>query len=299
VHIRSRATNRDFRPRNRGFEIRLRAAPFVFVLGVAAGCMALAFYFGFNAGQRFGFEMSSIQSLAETARLPIIESDQSDFSEELLNDMYARLNGSSPGSEGVAGALVELSKVNDLDLNPRVDKQNALPLAMGSDSKSDIGTDPEPAGNSMGELSEDNQELSQEVEVSKDEEVKSEIASLGSVRREENKDVLANAKASLGVDAPGKRENSISVPEATSQILPSGWYAQVGAPNSKSDAIMLLEKLDQFGFRATIEEASVQGQSYFRVLVGPESSKLLAGRLLAELKREPYIEAEPFIRTIK
>jgi cell division septation protein DedD len=48
-----------------------------------------------------------------------------------------------------------------------------------------------------------------------------------------------------------------------------------------------------------VESASVAGQSFFRVLVGPEQNKVQADRLVSQLKSESYIAGNPFIRKVK
>ncbi|RMG42035.1 MAG: SPOR domain-containing protein [Candidatus Dadabacteria bacterium] len=81
--------------------------------------------------------------------------------------------------------------------------------------------------------------------------------------------------------------------------LKSGWFAQVAAPRKLSDAQKLARKLHSSGFRVAIETARVRGQEYFRVLVGPEEDQLQAKRLIAQVKREPYVTSAPFLRRVK
>lgn len=79
----------------------------------------------------------------------------------------------------------------------------------------------------------------------------------------------------------------------------AGWYVQAAAPDTRSAAETLARGLANAGFPVRIESAKVRGQSYFRVLAGPESNRTQAERLLSQVKREPGIGAEPFIRQIK
>lgn len=78
----------------------------------------------------------------------------------------------------------------------------------------------------------------------------------------------------------------------------SGWYAQVAAPSTLAEASALSAKLRSSGFPVRIETASVRGQQYYRVLVGPESSQTYAQRLVGQLKREPGIRSEPFVKYV-
>jgi cell division septation protein DedD len=79
----------------------------------------------------------------------------------------------------------------------------------------------------------------------------------------------------------------------------AGWYAQVAAPSRVEDARDLGKKLRSSGFAVQIEQAKVRGQEYFRVLVGPESNRTYAERLVTQLKRERYIQGDPFIKKVR
>jgi cell division septation protein DedD len=81
--------------------------------------------------------------------------------------------------------------------------------------------------------------------------------------------------------------------------LARGWYAQVAAPQAIKDASGLADKLNGSGFPVAIEKAQVRGQTYFRVLVGPEDNRKQGEILLNQVKRERYLSGQPFIRMVK
>ncbi len=81
--------------------------------------------------------------------------------------------------------------------------------------------------------------------------------------------------------------------------LPSGWFAQVGAPDNRSEAERVGRILQSSGFPVVIENAKVRGQEYFRILVGPEQTRQQAERLMGQLKRESSVKADPFIRMVR
>lgn len=83
------------------------------------------------------------------------------------------------------------------------------------------------------------------------------------------------------------------------KVLPSGYFAQVAAPKKVSEAEAIAGKLKRSGFPVVVESASVAGQGFYRVLVGPEQNKVQADRLVAQLKSEKYISGKPFIRKVK
>lgn len=86
---------------------------------------------------------------------------------------------------------------------------------------------------------------------------------------------------------------------AKTQSLLPGWYSQVAAPRSLTEAQNVSGKLRNSGFKARIETAEVRDEQYYRVVVGPESSRLAADQVLMKLKKQTSVKTEPFIRLIK
>ena len=130
----------------------------------------------------------------------------------------------------------------------------------------------------------------------KDEQAKEETKK-AEVTDARNKLVMEEKKATAVPEAVTKKEDSAAegqVPQIT-----KGWYAQIAAPKEKDEAAKLVSNLKRSGFKATIENADVRGQKYYRVIVGPENSKPQADVLVKQLKRETYITGDPFIRMIK
>ena len=81
--------------------------------------------------------------------------------------------------------------------------------------------------------------------------------------------------------------------------IPKGWFAQVAAPKKGQDAEKIASQLKRSGFQVVIEDAQVRGEQYYRILVGPENNRKEAEVLLGQLKREDYLQGEPFIRMVK
>jgi cell division septation protein DedD len=82
------------------------------------------------------------------------------------------------------------------------------------------------------------------------------------------------------------------------KVLPPGYFAQVSAPKKLSEAEAVAKKLKRSGFPVVVESASVNGQSFYRVLVGPEENKLQAERLVGQLQSESFVASKPFIRKV-
>jgi cell division septation protein DedD len=107
-----------------------------------------------------------------------------------------------------------------------------------------------------------------------------------------------SAKASQSAEVVAKTSGKDSG-SLVRKVVPSGYFAQVAAPKKLSEAESIAGKLKRSGFPVVVESASVAGQSFFRVLVGPEQNKLQADRLVSQLKSERYISGDPFIRKVK
>jgi len=104
---------------------------------------------------------------------------------------------------------------------------------------------------------------------------------------------------------PQKKSAAVSVePPAESstlvrKVLPAGYFAQVAAPKKLAEAEGVAKRLKKSGFPVVVESATVNGQSFYRVLVGPEENKVQAERLVSQLQSESFVASKPFIRKVK
>jgi len=111
---------------------------------------------------------------------------------------------------------------------------------------------------------------------------------------------IANARsdASKSAQVSSKLESKDAGP-LVRKVVPSGYFAQVAAPKKLGEAEAIAKKLKRSGFPVVVESASVEGQSFYRVLVGPEQNKAQADILVSQLKSESYLSGAPFIRKFK
>lgn len=100
------------------------------------------------------------------------------------------------------------------------------------------------------------------------------------------------AKEAKKTEAESAADNT--VPEHLK--VQKGWYVQIAAPHRLKDAEVLVEKLKKSGFAAQIDRIKVGKDEYFRVVSGPETSKVYADRLRDQLEREKLVESAPFVR---
>ncbi len=78
-------------------------------------------------------------------------------------------------------------------------------------------------------------------------------------------------------------------PRARDDAVPS-WVVQVASFGSSASADGLAEKLKSAGFTAFVEQAQVRGKRYFRVRVGPETSRKSAERTAATLRERQKLD---------
>ncbi len=98
---------------------------------------------------------------------------------------------------------------------------------------------------------------------------------------------------------PQLNKPKVNIPQnnVSASSIPRGFYAQVAAPSTYTDAANLVRKIKESGFKATIENATINGKPFYRVLVGPEETRLHTQRMIDQLRREPFITSAPFIRS--
>jgi cell division septation protein DedD len=96
-----------------------------------------------------------------------------------------------------------------------------------------------------------------------------------------------------------KKVEEASASPLVKKVLPPGYFAQVAAPKKLAEAEGVAKRLKRSGFPVVIESTSVAGQSFYRVLVGPEDNRVQADRLVSQLKSESYVAGDPFIRKVK
>jgi cell division septation protein DedD len=314
------------------WELRLGLLQLVILLGVVTGSMAGAFYIGFSSGRAVGFDSALDRSLANAARMPIA-SDGAAGHEENTSDVYAKLSqpalmdSESKDSAGkeielpLGSIKTEMAALGDADLlkegsetksihaaNAETERASAKGSALGVNSvyrgsETSIAKNSKSADRSMADT------------ISNDAPAKSKT--LGSLLEADVDEAPAKkvegAKSSITKNATSevktappvieKQAAKIAPKEKSSSLvrdaIPAGWFAQISAPKKMSDATAIANKLKQSGFAVMIEVARVRGDEYYRVLVGPEQNRAQAERLVSQLKRESYIQGDPFLRVVK
>ncbi len=330
---------------SRRSDFKLSYIQLIVLAGFCLGCMAASYWLGFYTGTRAGYETAVTSDLAASSKIPINAASPRDNYAQPANDVYAKLDGTSPMSPGNTPVAKntgapEIAAIPKLEVSPRpgegdIDAELAETLLSPenkdhqkpADTKSAAegvwslhpgtagagGESPEKTlgGAKKEQLPEAAQSVSEKVppavtpvpvktveKTALQEMVKTTPTPAADRERqkekEKDKEKLLKEKEAEKIPAA----EAAPTPASGSKIT-KGWYAQVAAPKELKDAEALAGRLKRSGFPVVVEQAKVRGETYYRILVGPESGQETASRLVGQLKRESYLEGEPFIRMAK
>lgn len=292
------------------WELRLRLTQVLVLTGAVTGGMACSYYLGFFSGREIGVQLALANSAVNVARLPVVPPLQREAGEEDTSEVYARLNAEkaldiAPTSQNENGEEVpELTTIQTTAEGQPVvthpePEGNAAPESAPSYDPELVakaaGVDPTaltPEAPPPDKVTESKAPVVEEKtkEVKKEEKKKEE-------KKEEKKEAKLEAKPTPA--AKKEPEPALRIDQKETSALPRGWFAQVAARQKEGEARQIAEKLRGSGFPVVVESADVNGERYYRILVGPEDSKQTAERLVGQLKREPYIQGNPFVRAVR
>jgi len=294
----------------------------VVVVGVVTGSMVLAFYLGLTSGQTVGFETALERATTALPRLPVpgaapegaLPQDDGAF------DVYAKLNDALPGSKGNVDPIKVVPPPVEKGTSGGSAPLDAAAVFGTNGASAPVGAMPELGSIKSVEAApliepEAEQALAARIEppvvkdsvVSEGKEPLKAVPAALDAPIEPQRAVMEPVAAPVTVDARKKVDEPKKVtPESPSEKSPflkrtlsKGWYAQVLAAPSISEAESLARKLKGSGFPVVIEATKVQGAAYYRIVVGPETSRSQAQILVEQLKRESYINEDPFLRTVQ
>jgi cell division septation protein DedD len=319
------------------WEVRLGTIQVAVWLGLALGACVGGYFVGFFSGRYVGFESARESSAGSVLKLPAPEMI-ADSSALNPNPVYDRLKAPAILPETTSPRASVKSPVNNT-VDTAVKNQVTKPSNTALDANSDEIFDDTNSGGELiigsdeGLGIEQQQKLPSSVKIIGGEK-NARIGDIPTVSDSKNEAVvgsassaasildarIANARSELGrvaeegddVDStkPTKAaEVKKAVNEAPSKslennglvrkVLPAGYFAQVSAPKKIAEAESEAKRLKRSGFPVVIESASVNGQSFYRVLVGPEENKVQAERLVGQLQSESFVAGKPFIRRVK
>lgn len=276
------------------WELRLSAVHVVILLGLVTGSMTLSFYLGFFSGKDAGYELAMDQTANTLTKLPIAQeptslANSADIAEKAVSEVYAKLVdkklAAPPEVTGIPAleAIKPLENSVDSGESPTMNQDLAAPEGHGN---------PKVLGDEVPSAEPSVHATVLPTKVPTVEPAKPSPTYTSTPKP-------APTKGPEPTKTLEAKKTEITTPSSASSKLPSGWFAQVAAPTKHTDASDIASKLRKNGFPVTIENADVNGEKYFRVLVGPEENKKQAEALVQQLKRESYLSGAPFIRVVK
>jgi cell division septation protein DedD len=318
------------------WEVRLGTIQVAVWLGLAIGACVGGYFVGFFSGRYVGFESARESSAGTVMKLPAPEMI-ADSSAMNPNPVYDRLKAPAVLPETTSPRASVKSPINNV-VDLAVKNPPNRPLNNALDSNNDEIFDDATSGGELiigsdeGLGAQPQQRVPSSVKIiggdkttrlgegSTGSDLKNEAGAGDASAAASILDArIANARSELGrlaqeedldsakpVKAPEakKAANEVSTKPSDNnglvrKVLPPGYFAQVSAPKKMAEAESEAKRLKRSGFPVVIEAASVNGQSFYRVMVGPEENKVQAERLVDQLQSESYVAGKPFIRRVK
>jgi cell division septation protein DedD len=289
------------------------------LIGLITGGLLAAFFLGFRVGKKEQFDAYASLSLERFPRLPITEDVSSrGVSERLVEEVYDKLQRppATSAEDSTSAAELELKPVKIVPM-PEIaefEEKEVLSVSDGIEVKERELISPEQP--EVQTVEQGLEKVREEMQASRiGDRKKRTVMTLDRLAadvdaNEASSDVSGEEREGMvqetSVDGPAVKlrapnVNAVSASSrnydspSASESLRSGWYVQLAAFESKTEANELLALLRQNGFRDSyIQEAIVKKRRYFRVLVGPEENSVLAKRLKEQLLRESYLMREPY-----
>ena len=293
------------------WELRLGLFQVVILLGLIMGLLTCVFFLGYFSGRQVGHDAALSASITNTIRMPIGSSESDEegadsTGKSVASEVYAKLNeeraaAPNSGAAPVVGEVPQLGLIDSTEASP-IDAIAADPYAGGGTPAADtVPAVPTSSDEARDKL------LKQVIAIDAEQGNGGQQARVPAENIPDTAiDTIAVATAVVvlptptavkptATPKPAKTEKAADIGET----IPKGWFAQVAAPRKKEDAASLSKQLRKSGFAVIVEVAQVRGEQYYRILAGPEQSRAQAEKLVQQLKREPYLPTQPFIRQIK
>jgi cell division septation protein DedD len=314
-------------PTGSSAELRLGKLQVVVWLGLALGAVVGSYFVGFFSGRYVGFESARESSAGEMAKLPAPESIERGSTEN-PQVVYNKLNSpaileSQEAGKDIARAAQPAQPAQVAAIAAAREGRVAAPAAVNNDgqeageaeveelfaesvaggeliigSDEGLGAAKVPDSVRMMGAGKAPAARAEEIDTAKG-------ANIGKVADQSRSasalidERIAKARSESAKSATAPEKKAQETGSLVRKVVPSGYFAQVAAPKKVADAENIANKLKRSGFPVVVESASVAGQNFYRVLVGPEQNKIQADRLVGQLKGESYIQGDPFIRRVK
>jgi len=286
--------------------MRLGLGQIVVSWAVFAGLVVMTFLFGFSFGQKEGYTAALDEQGDESVRLPIVREN---------GPQGADAQASADSSGSVDNMLRALAAREGAKKGEKKDEENLAydfsktkPKEAPKDGTPATGLAAKPAASEVSKKRTVKSEPKKAPEPKKTPITLSHIENTTKVAPEPKLQPVPvptppvkvepkKAPVELARKAP---EPTKVVPQgSTENTIPKGWYIQVMAAKTRTEADSALRQLNHQGFTAVVQNASVKGTLYHRVLVGPYGSRTAAQSKRGKIKRSGVSRGEPFAKFIQ
>lgn len=290
------------------WEMRVAFGQVVLLWVVVALVMILVFVFGFKAGTKHGLAVALEDYGDRAVRLPVVQPVRKPDDGSVGTSISAPIALSEGPKIPVQLALEGESVPQDEVIEkPEVAEPSAefdfsaIKKIVTEAKASPEATPVEP--DVPGQTAEDHSaglntrptaELLQGSSSSEREE-RTEIRQARKERSEEISSKITKKPKVPRVPTPGKPPPQ----KPTTKGLASGWYVQVSATRSESEAAALARQFSELDIPAMVERAKVHQRTYYRILLGPYGMKESAQAARDRAKKTRMVRDEPFLKHVK
>lgn len=288
------------------WQLRLGLTQVAILIGVVCGSLVCAFAVGYISGQKVGFENALNSSVASLPRYPIEGTSAVEPAQEQVKEVYADLKEEPaeqvPDQPEKEAELPKLAAVKEVTNSPLVDdlvvdlldEQPAQPTEQLGDTK--------PIEEDMiDQLTEDllaDGQKPEEPVAGAEVDLAAGKANAVVTDTEQSTTAVKEAEVPSASPQPSPSARPVESGFLKAKLQP-GWYVQIAAPESLTEANKLAGNLRESGFPVSVEKAMVRNQNYYRVLVGPEDNSAQGERLLQQVRREKAVMGQPFLRMVR
>lgn len=290
----------------KSFQLRLSLGQVIMLWSLLAGLMVAVFLFGLFAGREQGLQTALSGQDVQTVRLPIAMdvAKQEDSLSATFDPAQKTLNppaaaqpaAPSENSEFDFGAAVEQAK------------NAAANEAAPSAAAPEVAAEEEEAPTAA---LEDSEPLTIPQHAAEPEVLKPEVPPAAVAPKVElaaktpaptkvpEKAVVKPVEKPKAPEPKKVAEPKVEKPAPTVTNARAGWYVQLAAARTKEEAKSIQLRLAAKSYPAIVQEADVNGATYYRVLVGPYAAKNRAQAEQHKIQGLQLTSGTPFLKFIQ
>ena len=283
------------------WNLHLSLSQVIVMWSVLCGTLVMAFLFGMYAGREQGLSSALEEYSAQAVRIPVAQplAAREDSHQVLaaLGEMGAQSRNSAEVSATgkptdpettTAEAEFDFSPESKLSLAPVDNDIAAKKSASKGATSATVGQTVPPIAPIVAKASTTETPTTSDTSMAK--------SKKEPIEKPKKKVEQPQAEAKKPIKTEASPEKTSLAPLSRPKI---GWYVQVAAARSHAQASQVYFRADKAGLAATLEQAEVRGQNYFRVIIGPYQSRQQALDAIPSVKKKRISRAQPFLKRVR